>query len=286
MDESSAEAQAAQRGPAPPTPPTAPPWSLRAGLDGEQELLDDRVRALLAEAAPLAMPREVEDHILRALLRERSGPRAVPGPGSGEPPSRARVRRPRRLLGAAAMVAAAALLGVAGSTVHLPTPPARSAAAAMVASPTAAANPASTTDPAGPAGPASAVGPPAGVLRAAASAQDGRTVHIQLSTTAYTASSLPQQVRRLLTTPGTPIQPGAAEAPSLGPIATQIGLDSCLDALGVKAAQAVSVDLATVDGRPAAVIAVARDGAAVAYAVRRSCTTGDPALLLGPTPVP
>ena len=116
-------------------------------------------------------------------------------------------------------------------------------------------------------------------------------LHVQLSRTAYTAGTLAAQARALLDHPGPSVRDLAAESPGIGPIATPIGLESCLEALGAldathPTADAVSVDLATYDGKPAAVLVVTRAGASTAWAVERSCTTGSPGVLKGATPVP
>ena len=48
----------------------------------------------------------------------------------------------------------------------------------------------------------------------------------------------------------------AAEAPGIGPIGTPVGARACADALGVPSDAGVLVDVADVDGRPAAVLVV------------------------------
>ncbi len=115
-------------------------------------------------------------------------------------------------------------------------------------------------------------------------------LHIQLSTTAYSPGNLAAQARALLDHPGQPIGDLAAESPAIGPIATPTGLESCLRAIGARdsadsAPEAVSADLATFDGHPAVVVVVTRAGVSTAWAVERSCTTGAPGVLEGPTPV-
>ena len=109
--------------------------------------------------------------------------------------------------------------------------------------------------------------------------------HIQLSTTNYDAGTLGAKARTLLDHPATPLAALAAESPSLGPIATPVGLASCLSALDVGPG-AATVDLATFDGRPAAIIVITHDGTSTAYAVERSCSPGNVTALAGATPVP
>jgi hypothetical protein len=144
---------------------------------------------------------------------------------------------------------------VGGSALHLATRPSGSAVAVVGTAPTGT---------------------------SATSSDRAPRVHIQLRRTAYDATTIASQARALLTAPGTPLREGAAESPSLGPIATEIGLTSCLRALGEREPDSV----ATYAGEPAAIIVVTMDGSSTAYAVRRHCTTGDSQVLLGPTPVP
>jgi len=48
----------------------------------------------------------------------------------------------------------------------------------------------------------------------------------------------------------------------------------------------VSADLATFEGRPAAIVVVTRDGASSVWAVERSCSAQAPGVLHPETPVP
>jgi hypothetical protein len=115
------------------------------------------------------------------------------------------------------------------------------------------------------------------------------TPHLQLSTTDYTEKTFAAQARALLDDPATALPDLAAESPFLGPIATPVGLASCLGALGVGASagtSAVTADLATFEGRPAAIIVVTDAGTSTAYAVERSCSPGNVTALAGPTAVP
>lgn len=265
--------------PDPPERPEEPehpgqPSELEPSLDPDVEA---QVRSLLASVPDAPMPSDVEDRILLALAAERAsrGAGRVPAvprrDGQADhdvltPLIRQR-QRPRPLFAAAAVAAAAAVVAVGGSALHLSKRPSGSAAAVVASSPTAGTS-----------------APERGVSTGLASS--GPSVHIQLSRTAYDASTIAAQARRLLTSPATPLREGAAESPSLGPIATEIGLASCLGALGVREPDFVAADLATYAGEPAAIIVVTRDGTSTAYAVRRHCTTGDAQVLLGATPVP
>ncbi|GAA1881445.1 hypothetical protein [Lapillicoccus jejuensis] len=99
----------------------------------------------------------------------------------------------------------------------------------------------------------------------------------------YDAASLGAQARRLLDTPGTGASGGEAAA---GPLATRAGVDACLRGLGLQGASAVAVDLATYDGRPAAVLVVTAGGRTSAWVVARSCSAQDPGTVRGDVPVP
>lgn len=100
----------------------------------------------------------------------------------------------------------------------------------------------------------------------------------------YTAADLPTQLADVATGPTTP--PLTAESPAIGPIGTEMGVRTCLAALGLPQATAADVDLASLDGTPAAVLVVRLGGERTAYAVGRDCTTGHPSLLTGPVGVP
>ena len=255
--------------------------------------LDSHVRALLAAAPdPGPMPAAVSDRIAAALheegrLRVERGPVPASGPspeadastphqGAGAVlpmPSRPdRANRPRPVYLVAAVAAAAVVVAAGASALHLTKRP--NGAAAIGDSYSSPASSTSTA-PAAPSTPAPTNG----------------GLHVQLSRTAYTAGTLAAGARALLDHPGPPLRDLAAESPGIGPIATPIGLESCLEAIGAidaahPAPDAVSVDLATFDGKPAAVLVVTRAGASTAWAVERSCTTGTPGVLQKATPVP
>lgn len=110
-------------------------------------------------------------------------------------------------------------------------------------------------------------------------------VTVHHSERAYSTGSFAGQAAALLASPGAPMVPGAAEAPTVGPIATEQGVLSCLSALTREAFSQVTADLGTFDGAPAAVLVVTTDTGHTAYAVQRHCTSNTPALLAGPTPL-
>lgn len=111
-------------------------------------------------------------------------------------------------------------------------------------------------------------------------------LHIQISETAYDEATLPGLARTLLSSPGPAVQANDAEAPAVGPLATTAGASACLVALGEGDAPMVSVDLATFDAQPAAVIVIQRPAGAYAVVVQRGCTTGDRQVIQDAVPVP
>ena len=266
--------------PAPDPAPESPAHELEdEGPDPVVDLaVDAQVRSLLATAPdPGPMPGDVSDRIAAALadearLRVDPGPLARAGAaGVAGIPDEAlggdvvalssRANRPRPIYLAAAVAAAVAVVATGASALHLTQRPNGAAAVGDTVSSTVTTPSATATGAEGP-------------------------VHIQLSTTAYDSGTLATRARALLDHPGAPLTDLAAEAPSLGPIATPIGLASCLAALGVGSPTSVSADLATFDGRPAAIIVVTSDGSSTAWAVQRSCSEGSPGVLEGATPVP
>lgn len=115
------------------------------------------------------------------------------------------------------------------------------------------------------------------------SALAGQVV-VTMSGRSYTAAGLAAEVGSA--TPATPTTPLTAESPGIGPIGTEIGVRSCLVALGLPRDSAARVDLALVDGAPAAVLVVTAGRGRTAYAVGRDCTLGNPAVLAGPVDLP
>jgi hypothetical protein len=106
------------------------------------------------------------------------------------------------------------------------------------------------------------------------------------SNTAYTSVAFAAQARTLLADPGETLAPTGPESPGIGPIGTETGLRSCLSALTSGAFAQVTADLGSYEGTPAAVLVLTTDAGHTAYAVRRSCSTGHPDVLAGPTPLP
>lgn len=224
--------------------------------------VEDEVRTrlrTLRDAGP--MPRAVSERIA-GVLADEARLRVTRGPLAGQDPDadvlapliRSR-QRPRPWLAIAAVAAAAVVVAVGGSALHFQ----------RAIHPTAAVS-AGTTSPS----PTSPV----------------TVMHIQVSDTDYEPATFAAQVRSTTNRPQPPLPSLDAEAPGIGPVATPIALESCLEALGEFPPYTVLADLATYDGRPAAIIAVTRPSGTTAYAVLRSCRPGNAQILRDATPVP
>ena len=110
-------------------------------------------------------------------------------------------------------------------------------------------------------------------------------MHIQMSSTRYTAAGFAAQAGALASSPGQRVQPFTGEPSSVGPIATPTGLAGCLRALGVGPVDDVTADLGFYEGVPAAVIVTVTGPTRTAYAVGRSCSSGNQAVLHAGVPV-
>ncbi len=107
-------------------------------------------------------------------------------------------------------------------------------------------------------------------------------VVVVLTGRAVASSDLAEEARRTADAPPAALRDLSAEAPALGPIATEIGARACADALGITPTAGLLVDLVDVDGRPAAVVVATQETGRSAWAVERSCTTGTTGLIRGP----
>ena len=142
----------------------------------------------------------------------------------------------------------------------------------------------SATDPGAKGSADGAAGPRTSDSTSAREAEPGPVV-VTMSDRAYSSSQLGAEVVEPAAG-GTPIGPLSAETPGTGPIGTEIGVRSCLVALGLPEETGARVDLGLLDGRPAAVLVVTGDSGRTAYAVGRDCTIGNPSLLAGPVDLP
>ncbi len=112
-------------------------------------------------------------------------------------------------------------------------------------------------------------------------------LQIRLSSTRYTDADLLKQAIRLAGDSSTDsLRPGAAEAVTIGPIGTPVGVQSCLTSLGLAASTRTVVDLANFDGNPAAVLVTTINGRTEARVVPRSCGAEGSSLLAGPLALP
>ncbi len=125
----------------------------------------------------------------------------------------------------------------------------------------------------------------AGKLALVAPAAGSGEVVVVMSGVDHAADRLDVTARELDDGTLDPIADLTAESPSLGPIATPIGARACATALGIPADAGVLVDVSEVDGASAAVLVVHSDAGRSAWAVDRSCTTGNTGLIRGPVPL-
>lgn len=116
---------------------------------------------------------------------------------------------------------------------------------------------------------------------------DGTDVQVVRTGVAYTSADLGDQAR--LVAGDTAERPNAVAVPDVvdgapaGAVADPAGALACAGALGPGSWSAVVVDVATVDGAPAAVLVLTDpSGGRAVYAVQRSCGPGAPGLIRGP----
>lgn len=79
-----------------------------------------------------------------------------------------------------------------------------------------------------------------------------------------------------------PLTALGAESPSIGPIGTAVGARAGADSLGIEADAGILVDVGEGAGASAAVLVVHDSRGRSAWAVDRSCTTGNTGLIRGP----
>lgn len=109
-------------------------------------------------------------------------------------------------------------------------------------------------------------------------------VVVTMSGRSYTAAGLATEIGS--GTDSTPLAPLTAESPGIGPIGTEVGVRSCLQALGLPPESRADVDLALLDEAPAAILVLTGDGGRTAYAVGRDCTVDNASVLAGPIDLP
>lgn len=234
------------------------------------------VRALLsALPEPDPMPDYLVGRINASLAAEQTQRAASSSGPSVTPLLATKGRRHGRLLFAIAGAAAAvALVGVVSSNLLKAVQPAGTSSSA------AAAITPGTQE-------ASSGAPLSADDKAAALSGGASTpplIQIRLSGTRYTQADFVTQARTLLAL--APTQPMAVESPGVGPVGTTVGLTDCLSAIGAGGAQVVRADLAFYEGAPAVIIVATTDGIRMAYAVGRSCTRADAAVMRPATPLP
>ena len=237
------------------------------------------VRALLASLPePEPMPAYLVERISASLAAEQANRSPALTGATVIPLAR---RRPLRtmVLGLAGVAAAAVVVGVVGTSVLHRSDQSSSGAAASMSTATRG----TPSAPAPSSAPAQGTGTQGDGTQGLAATPP---MHIQMSSTRYTRGSFAAQAGALATSgPAHPVQPLTGESPGIGPIATPTGLASCLRALGVGRVDDVTADLSFYEGTPAVVIVTVSGSARTAYAVKRSCSTGNQALLHPAVPV-
>ena len=218
------------------------------------------IRALLGSLpAPGPMPDDVSRSISAALAREQEA-RAAQGSGSGNVAPLARGRQGRRAgaarwqrvavsLGAAAAVAAVAVIGVSAL---------QDRQAPTTAVPTA--------------------------QRSTGGSLEDRVV-VESTGTNYTKPGLATQAAALEAGNGPTLSP--QEVKRVGAMATRAGIVACMQSIGkglLDDPDKITVDIAHYEGKPAVVVVVTKDGSSTAWVVSRKCTQGEPPLA-GPTAV-
>ncbi|XVX20285.1 hypothetical protein ACQP1U_18750 [Actinomycetota bacterium] len=116
-------------------------------------------------------------------------------------------------------------------------------------------------------------------------AQGDTGTRVLVTGAAYRSADLATQARDLVASTATPLPPLASESPGLGPITTPLGLRDCARGLDLPGDATLVLDIATVDGRPAAVLVATSAGGSTAYAVERTCSAADPHRIAGPVPL-
>jgi hypothetical protein len=249
------------------------------------------MRALLANLPdPGPMPEHLVARITAALAAEADAVSAPPADGA--PPASGSIEdreiapvvplAPRRGVRMRHLGVAAAVVGALGLTGVVLTSTGDGLTASIgAARDTAESAPDAQSDAGGDAG-GSAGGAESPATSPLVPPVGSGEVRIVMSGRAYAANALPDGVNLLVEGTDEDLPSLAAEAPGIGPIGTPVGARTCATALGVPSDAGLLVDLATVDGQPAAVIVVDAGEGHVAYAVDRFCTTGTAGLISGP----
>jgi hypothetical protein len=230
------------------------------------------MRALLGSLPePGPMPDDLVARITAALDAEGSGAEAPSVAAPGRPADVVPLHRRRgwQLLGAAA--AAVVVVGVAGVVIEQAAPGGLQATLGLAGGSADSAAGGSSAEVAAP--------------RAAA----GAPVLVLASGPDYTAGGLPAQARALPAPDGGgngDQKSAAVDTAGAGTVADPAGARSCARALGVGPSSPVVVDVATMSGRPVAVlVAGSTDEPRRAWVVARSCREGAPGVVVGPVAV-
>lgn len=252
------------------------------------EDLDDPtgIRALLAGLPdPGPMPAHLVDRINASIVAEQEARTGSPVASLDER------RRPWRRIGlvaAAAAVAAVAVpalltgTGPGGVLASLSGAHQGSAAGSASSRALESSTQSSADSAAGASGASGAPGATTPSTAGARMAAPGGGVTVYASNAAYTSAAFAEQLQGFVDHPGHPMQPLAAESPTIGPAGTPIGLQPCVQSLHLDSSARVMADLATFDGTAAVVLVVSTDTGQTGWALRRTCTTGHTSPLAGP----
>ena len=248
------------------------PGPMPEAADELDPAVEARVRELLAAAPdPGPMPEHVAQRI-ESLLTDEVALRVDPGPLTESDHDQAVIaplirqrQRPRTVLAVAAVAAAAAVVAIGGSALHLNK---RANGTASLGNPSVTVTPGATV------ADADRLARAHGVHWDAGGPVQAQLPHPALGDGLHRGRPRgPGQGDAL--TPDAPIQVLAAEAPTLGPIATEVGLESCLTAHSLPTDAPVHVDIANYEGEPAAIIVVTEGGRSTVRGTEGG-TAGDP----------
>jgi hypothetical protein len=233
------------------------------------------------------MPEHLIERINASLAAEQDQ-RAAAMSGSSVTPLLATARRrPARLvLAIAGAAAAVALVAVAGSNMfHVNQQTTSASSAALASASSDQSNPAlpvpsltRTSRVPAVKGPARVSGVPLSNKGFEYSSASGVQILLTATGTRYTQADFVTRTRTM----GGAIPQLAAQAAtqtrlliSAGPVASNPGLEKCLNAIGVSGAQVVRADVGFYEGRPALIIVATTNGKAVGYAMGRQCPPAD-----------